>query len=178
MPRVHGVRERFDQIVCETVVIEPGQKIVIEKINGSRDDYLIAGIALRLLDTKPEDEMLYLDYFDVSIHFTSQNKRFGPWPGTVLSTFRQIYEPMVIKEKENDSGRWAETQHPYRLAGRRASGKELDRMAWSTMPGYVFLRPFATRTRDGIDYEIKAHAALPRTFSVRLLVFGLRTCDV
>jgi hypothetical protein len=91
-----------------------------------------------------------------------------------------VYEPVIVTKEESLSKDQTETVlHPFRVAGLRASGKELERMAWNTMPGYVFLRPFIVPIRLGVSFLIEASPALQLLSQpVRLIVFGLKTREV
>ena len=168
MPQVRGVRHRFDNLVQKTVLLEPGELADFDFTPQGAETYSIAGFGLRVLDTTQEQEQPLLDHLELWCRLgrMGSHGEHGPFPGTILSTFRTIVEPLLI------TGEYAQT---VRAAGRPAANHQ--QMAWATMPGYVLLRPIIVPVRMLAKLVITADKQLPRPCAVRALVFGLRTKD-
>lgn len=158
MPRIIGVRERIDEVAVINRVVEPGQTTDNDITRYDDAAYAVAGIGLRLLGKSREQEDRLLDH--LSVRFRIADRPYGGWPGTILSTRRQVYEAVEYEPPKKSV--------PDRLV----------RAARATMPGYILLRPIVVAVRMPFRVYIDADERLGQTVEARCVLFGLRNHEV
>lgn len=164
MPRVTGVKERYDKIYYDTHNIEAGQKISFFKdVDLYRclhnTDVVIAGqfldatvifsFGVRLMGLTRDQEDVLLD--DLMVQPVIRDKVFGPFPGSVLSTLRYVNE-----DDEADP-----VKDPVFF-----------------LPGYVLLRPLLVSSRQTFRMDISASGNFPASLLVRAMVFTMHTREL
>ena len=182
MPTLKGTRERFDNPMYDTELVEAGQEkrffcgnhnignktrtnMQVSGMFPGGSTYLVGGIGLRLVGKSQEEEDLLLDHLFVTI--VIGDKPYGPFPGVLCSTSR------LLLESEEDADR--QLRLAEKLGEEHGTGFEPPQ--W-LIPGYCFLRPLMIPTRQSYCVEVLAAKELPEAVTVRAILLGLRTRDV
>lgn len=181
MPTLRGIRERFDNPIYDTELVEPGQnKRFFHRVHNRGDitrtnmqypgqfpgdsTYIIGGIGLRLVGKSQEEEDLLLDHLFATVILG--DKPYGPYPGNLCSTSR------LLLESEEDAER--HSRNAEKLGIERGTG--FDR-PMRLIPGYCLLRPLVIPVRQAYCVEVAAAEELPEAVTVRVILLGLRTRD-
>ena len=192
MPKLRGIRERFDTPMYDTELVEAGQERRFFHHHHNLGDksrtnmqvpgqfpgdgtYIIGGVGLRLVGKSQEEEDLLLDHLFLTVIIG--DKPYGPFPGSVCSTTRMLLES---EEDADRRSRYNEERATKDAAREKLLGvkkKEAFHAPWLT-PGYQLLRPLVIPVRQMYCVEVLAAKELPEAVTVRALLFGLRTRDV
>jgi len=164
MPRVIGMREIVDRVIYDTHRIEPGQSIFFfgaaEVGDRHRTNMLCRGmlpggqtatvcaLGLRILGATRDEEDALLDHFTMG--FALMDRMHGNYPGSVLSTLRNLSEVEV----------------------------DLDNHPGLFLPGYVLQRPIVIPTRAAFYVEVCAATSLPGAVHVRAILCTRLTVDL
>ena len=188
MPRLTGVRERFDDVLYDTRVVSPGETVRFfgvqpenadphrtnqrEPGRANWDTMVITSIATRLLGKTRAQEDLLLDL--VHLELVLGDLLRAQLIGSHASTLMHPYTEDELKRAELDERlppeliEELEMLAPMRARGFAPVGSRLG-------TGYRLARPLIIPVRMGFHVRVSASAELPEPALLRVSLFGLST---
>jgi len=163
MPRLQGVREQFDTPLYATAKLRAGEVTSFFDCRGSlgedqtnvykpwirpRFAYVVLGLGLRLVGVAPGLEDMLLDHLSLTMELC--DKKYGPWPGNLLSTFRHAM-----------------------------ADEDVDPMDAPTkcLPGYILAIPLVLPSERSVSVSVKASEDFGGSALGRVFLFGVKRRD-